>query len=884
MAQPCRTGRPPLPPPKAPVSSSSSSTSWKLSEPLPLASPSLPHKLQPPPAEPFAPTVANARWRLILNQLERYLDVESLLTLRSCASVFRSHRFKLGGAVGARVARFSSLRGFDGQLIVERLLRAVLVSLNPNVRAEGVELDLSHCVNIKDSQLAFLVTTSPHFVPSPQPDSKSHFTKLTGLRLDFCPQLTDKGVGALLSAHLPHLGSLSLRCVRSQALNGSAFIDGLTPTLWPKFRRLNVDFTSFSLEAVSAVAEFITERATSRTNKDAAQEHGDGVASAHVPAHSSALLPSISFVGSWASKCYLEAVGAKHLIKALAMALNSGNPAEVTEVSERAQQEIDQLVLNRLDVDPLAPYVIGQGSKMLMNVPVTCPTSEEGGVNVWTLPISVAVLNGRIDVVAALTKAGAEIDVVDHLGKSPLVRAVASGNYEMTKYLLGLGVQLTPYNVLGPSALNVAIEKRDIRIARLLLEREFPLNLKCPAVKMFKSPLHVACEVADEALIHSLLDWGANPNTLSGTYKNSPAMLAYKVNPRFLPVFLQGGPGGCLKSLPLCSEILTAAIAKEDLRSAELLLSLFPQLMTRQHPTWSCPHIQAAKIGRMEVLDGLLATYRSSLTSSKLNTSPLTSMDGAIADASLKRFHHPLNCIHHSKGCSHRVRLLSAKRTVHRSAADHEDEETAPYTRLSSNTFERPLVLATMEGHQNSSTRAESAKLPRSAPFPQSSPARVPGGQLLETDAQGMGALPGDGGIRGIAEGRRPSSKLRFWGKRSSGTGPDGSGSMREVKVSKTMDGSKTTADDRQQLAVESKGAASSSGRRLSNKSPHCCFSKMQELLSIRDTTTGHTALHYVAEDGHLDCLKILLKYGAVIDMRNAQGQTPLHCACYENR
>eukprot|EP01053_Blabericola_migrator_P009401 Blabericola_migrator_1__9400@NODE_507_length_7957_cov_200_853612_g389_i0_p1_GENE_NODE_507_length_7957_cov_200_853612_g389_i0NODE_507_length_7957_cov_200_853612_g389_i0_p1_ORF_typecomplete_len1255_score177_92Ank_2/PF12796_7/1_4e07Ank_2/PF12796_7/7_2e06Ank_2/PF12796_7/1_5e03Ank_2/PF12796_7/4_2e16Ank_2/PF12796_7/0_08Ank_4/PF13637_6/2_5e08Ank_4/PF13637_6/18Ank_4/PF13637_6/0_0042Ank_4/PF13637_6/5_2e02Ank_4/PF13637_6/3_4e16Ank_4/PF13637_6/0_84Ank_4/PF13637_6/5_3Ank_5/PF13857_6/0_00024Ank_5/PF13857_6/5 len=913
MIQDCKQWRPPLPPsqtsksgpnqqglqqprPMSPQSSAHSSNSWKVSDPLPLANPVLPSKLQHPQVaansnEPsFAPHVANARWRSILSQLERYLDVESLLTLRSCATVFRTHRYKLGGPVGARVIRFSSLRGFDGQLIVERLLRIVLASLNPNVRSEGVELDLSNCVAVKDSQLAYLVSTAPHFVPSLLPDSKSLFTKLSVLRLDFCAQVSDKGIVALLSSHLPHLGKLSLRCIRSQELTGAPFVDGLSSTLWPKFRRLNADFTSFSLEALTAVAEFIS----GRHNSTKLKEQGESVDGAPAPATtSSALTPAISFVGSWASKCYLEAIGAKHLVKALAMALNSCNAAEVTEVSKRAQQEIDALVMNRLESDPLAPYVIGQGSKLLMNIPVTCPTSEEGGVNVWTLPISVAVLNGKIDVVEALYAAGAELNVVDHLGKSPVVRAVASGDYEMTKYLLSLGVQKTPFNVMGPSALNVAIERRDIKIARLLLENEFPLNLKCPAIKSFKSPLHVACEVADEALIHSLLDWGANPNSISGTYKNSPAMLAYKVNPRFLPVFLQGGPGGCLKSLPLCSEILTAAIAKEDLRSAELLLSLFPLLMTRQHPCWSCPHIQAAKMGKVEVLDGLLATYRSSLTSTKLNASPLTSVEGGSTGVPsdinnltatepfyhIKRFHHPLNCIHHSRHCCHVARAAppKPKRMAVASntskATNDEDPEATGFSRLSSHTLERPLLQTAVEAHQNSSTRADSAKLVRSGPFPQSSPARVP-----ETNDETIVLRPMPKGS---------NTKLKFWNKKSSGV--DGALSLKEVGL-KTRENSKTSFDG----SKEPKQSETDNGiikperqthmRVTSHKHFHCWLTKMQELLAIRDSTTGHTALHYVAEDGRLDCLKVLLKYGAIIDIRNSAGQTPLHCACYENR
>lgn len=86
-------------------------------------------------------------------------------------------------------------------------------------------------------------------------------------------------------------------------------------------------------------------------------------------------------------------------------------------------------------------------------------------------------------------------------------------------------MQLTPHFLTSPSPLNIAVEKKSIRLSKLLLEAGYPLHLKCPAIKIFKSPLHVACETGDEELIHSLLDWGANPNTYSGSYKNSPAMV-----------------------------------------------------------------------------------------------------------------------------------------------------------------------------------------------------------------------------------------------------------------------------------------------------------------------------------------------------------------------
>eukprot|EP00382_Lankesteria_abbotti_P005013 CAMPEP_0113853650 /NCGR_PEP_ID=MMETSP0372-20130328/6582_1 /TAXON_ID=340204 /ORGANISM="Lankesteria abbotti" /LENGTH=123 /DNA_ID=CAMNT_0000826131 /DNA_START=122 /DNA_END=489 /DNA_ORIENTATION=+ /assembly_acc=CAM_ASM_000359 len=67
-----------------------------------------------------------------------------------------------------------------------------------------------------------------------------------------------------------------------------------------------------------------------------------------------------------------------------------------------------------------------KGSELLVNVPLTCPTSEEGGVNVWTLPLSVVMdwksgdEDERGSALQLLLKRGAAVDVWDYLGKSVL--------------------------------------------------------------------------------------------------------------------------------------------------------------------------------------------------------------------------------------------------------------------------------------------------------------------------------------------------------------------------------------------------------------------------------------------------------------------------------
>jgi ankyrin repeat protein len=42
----------------------------------------------------------------------------------------------------------------------------------------------------------------------------------------------------------------------------------------------------------------------------------------------------------------------------------------------------------------------------------------------------------------------------------------------------------------------------------------------------------------------------------------------------------------------------------------------------------------------------------------------------------------------------------------------------------------------------------------------------------------------------------------------------------------------------------------------------------------------GRTALHIAAENGSLEFVKILLKFGANIDSQDGYGRTALHIAC----
>ena len=53
---------------------------------------------------------------------------------------------------------------------------------------------------------------------------------------------------------------------------------------------------------------------------------------------------------------------------------------------------------------------------------------------------------------------------------------------------------------------------------------------------------------------------------------------------------------------------------------------------------------------------------------------------------------------------------------------------------------------------------------------------------------------------------------------------------------------------------------------------------------SVENATRHYwTALHLAAHSGHVETIKLLLKYKACIDVQNQFGQTPLMMACAED-
>lgn len=414
--------------------------------------------------------------------------------------------------------------------------------------------------------------------------------------------------------------------------------------------------------------------------------------------------PKLDILGSWGSKCFLESIGLDIYVKGYSVALKNENIKICVKLMKKIQEELYELSKSEKYMNNNLVYLLrDKGSELLSNTPLTIETDDIGGIDIWTLPISLAISKKNRYLFYLVLKGGAKIDVWDYLGKSPLYIACENECKEFVEVLLeekrkrrkrnniieyhsnskgGINsgstlnesennkvskenalciekkedannekkkeeeeeveveavaddeeegkekenneekekeknktICISPYgntceshSVIFPfdleSAyipLNIAIKKKNFAIVDLLVKSGEPLNIKCPFVRDYKSPLYLACENNISEIIQLLLENKADPNW---TYHNkfTPIMLAYNLNKAWVNHFLDAGAGEKLCDRHILTEVLSCAIFKNDLITVQLLLKKYPQLLQKGHKLWSLPFIQAAKLERLNIM------------------------------------------------------------------------------------------------------------------------------------------------------------------------------------------------------------------------------------------------------------------------------------------
>ena len=136
--------------------------------------------------------------------------------------------------------------------------------------------------------------------------------------------------------------------------------------------------------------------------------------------------------------------------------------------------------------------------------------------------IHVAVDLGRYKIVEYLISKGANMNIVDYDGYSPLQLAYFRGKINMFKLLVNSGANVDARNYEGMTVLDIACEKGDMDIAEFVVSKGASLNERNNRGLM---PLHVGVQNGNYALCNLLVQNGADVNGRDGN-KRTPLHIA----------------------------------------------------------------------------------------------------------------------------------------------------------------------------------------------------------------------------------------------------------------------------------------------------------------------------------------------------------------------
>jgi len=158
-------------------------------------------------------------------------------------------------------------------------------------------------------------------------------------------------------------------------------------------------------------------------------------------------------------------------------------------------------------------------------------------------PLMQASRYGNADMISALLASGAGLDFAEQGLESTLMAAARSGSVDAVKVLLDAGVDPNKTEPIDKqTAIMWATVEGHLDVVRVLLDAGANPNMQARVSELTKrknadfpsggfAPLHWAARNGDEAMIHLLLDNGADINVKNGD-TSTPMMLAI-VNDRF---------------------------------------------------------------------------------------------------------------------------------------------------------------------------------------------------------------------------------------------------------------------------------------------------------------------------------------------------------------
>ncbi|CAF1329496.1 unnamed protein product [Adineta steineri] len=183
-------------------------------------------------------------------------------------------------------------------------------------------------------------------------------------------------------------------------------------------------------------------------------------------------------------------------------------------------------------------------------------------------PLHLAVAKGHLEIVKYLVHEGAKLDVLDKENRTPLVKAVLSGNqnpqvtYEICRTLLDGGADafINAVDAHGKNALHYSVEFGQERLVDLfLLVRSSDPNFRD---RDQMTPLHLAVKRNNVNIVRMLLSEDyqqqADPNLMNRSGQTPLHMAASTNNPEIIQALLQSNPDEPCDPTIVDSQQLTA--------------------------------------------------------------------------------------------------------------------------------------------------------------------------------------------------------------------------------------------------------------------------------------------------------------------------------------
>uniref|UniRef100_A0A452HI83 Uncharacterized protein n=1 Tax=Gopherus agassizii TaxID=38772 RepID=A0A452HI83_9SAUR len=192
--------------------------------------------------------------------------------------------------------------------------------------------------------------------------------------------------------------------------------------------------------------------------------------------------------------------------------------------------------------------------------------------------LHIAAANGHVAIIEYLINKGAKLDVKDKKGRTPMHRAAEKGQDDAVKVLLQAGAYIYSLDKEAKTPLHLAAQNHHTHILKRILKEEarcykdqqnflhmatalgyaisqgfdktVKVLLEAGANKQSKTPLHLAAEKGDHAMVELLLSFNADPNAMDKEKKTPLHTAAMGGHLNTVKVLLAQKPSPSLPSSP----------------------------------------------------------------------------------------------------------------------------------------------------------------------------------------------------------------------------------------------------------------------------------------------------------------------------------------------